>query len=206
MPLPVLLASASPRRRKLIELIGLAAIGMSSPHVDETMDTALSPEENVTRLALRKASALAPQCDSKTLIIAGDTTVVLDGSILNKPRDTDDAIRMLRLLSGNTHTVHTGIALLLSDSMESYSFVTSTQVTFRDLNEHEVAAYVRTGAPMDKAGSYGIQEDHGAVFVTRIEGDYYNVVGLPLCDLFVAIRRFAPDALRQNNSNPDNAE
>ena len=108
------------------------------------------------------------------------------------PIDPDDAVRMLKILSDNTHTVYTGIALVHSLSGESRTFVESTEVNFRAITDQEIARYVASGSPMDKSGSYGIQDDHGAVFINRIEGDYYNVVGLPLCATYLQLQDFAP--------------
>ena len=122
-----------------------------------------------------------------------NTTVVVDGTVLNKPADAAEARAMLQQLSGQTHSVFTGVALTDSASLTTHSFVEETRVTFRDLTGSEIDAYVATGAPLDKAGAYGIQEDFGAVFVSRIEGDYYTVVGLPISRLYLELRAFAPD-------------
>lgn len=188
------LASASPRRAQLVKLLGIKDIVISPAHVDETHDGNLAPAEYVEQLALDKAKALLPKLSSSEqgIIIGADTTVVLENAILGKPVDADDAKAMLRRLSGNTHIVYTGVALIDSATGKEHSFVEKTSVTFREISDEEIASYVASGSPMDKAGSYGIQEDHGAVFVSRIEGDYYNVVGLPLCSLYLALRDFAP--------------
>ncbi len=188
------LASASPRRAQLIKLLGAKHVIISPTHVDETHDGNLPPAEYVEQLALDKARALLPKLpeNEQGIIIGADTTVVLENAILGKPNDSDDAKAMLRKLSGNTHIVYTGVALIDSTSGKEHSFVEKTSVTFRVLSDKDIADYVASGSPMDKAGSYGIQEDHGAVFVSRIEGDYYNVVGLPLCSLYLALRDFAP--------------
>jgi len=188
------LASASPRRAQLVKLLGIKDIVISPTHVDETHDGNLAPAEYVEQLALDKAKALIPKLseNEQAIIIGADTTVVLENAILGKPNDADDAKAMLRRLSGNTHIVYTGVAIVNSTSRKEYSFVEKTFVTFRELSDKEIADYVASGSPMDKAGSYGIQEDHGAVFVSRIEGDYYNVVGLPLCSLYLALHDFAP--------------
>lgn len=188
------LASASPRRAQLVRLLGIKDIIISPTHVDETYDSKLAPAEYVEQLALEKAKALLPKLseNEQGIIIGADTTVVLENAILGKPNDANDAKAMLRRLSGNTHIVYTGVAIVDSISGKEHSFVEKTFVTFRELSDKEIADYVASGSPMDKAGAYGIQEDHGAVFVSRIEGDYYNVVGLPLCSLYLALRDFAP--------------
>ena len=188
------LASASPRRAQLIKLLGAKHVIISPTHVDETHDGNLAPAEYVEQLALDKAKALIPKLseNQQGIIIGADTTVVLQNAILGKPNDADDAKAMLRRLSGNSHIVYTGVALVNSATGKEHSFVEKTFVTFRELSDKEIVDYVISGSPMDKAGSYGIQEDHGAVFVSRIEGDYYNVVGLPLCSLYLALRDFAP--------------
>lgn len=188
------LASASPRRAQLIKLLGAKHVIISPTHVDETHDGNLAPAEYVEQLALDKAKALLPKLSSSEqgIIIGADTTVVLENAILGKPIDADDAKAMLRRLSGNTHIVYTGVALVDSATGKEHSFVEKTSVTFREISDEEIASYVASGSPMDKAGSYGIQEDHGAVFVSRIDGDYYNVVGLPLCSLYLALHDFAP--------------
>lgn len=188
------LASASPRRAQLIKLLGAKHVVISPTDVDETHDGKLGPAEYVEQLALDKARALLPKLsgNEEAVIIGADTTVVLENAILGKPNDADDAKAMLRRLSGNTHIVYTGVAIIDSVSGKEHSFVEKTFVTFRELTDKEIADYVASGSPMDKAGSYGIQDDHGAVFVSRIEGDYYNVVGLPLCSLYLAVRDFAP--------------
>lgn len=164
---------------------------MRASGIDEAMDAERSPSENVRLLALHKARHVAEQCNDG-VVLGADTTVVVGGTILEKPIDEEDAFRMLRMLSGETHTVYTGVALVDARTKKEESFVEATDVTFRDLADDEIRAYIASGSPMDKAGAYGIQEDFGAVFVRRIDGDYYNVVGLPLCRLFVTMKQFAP--------------
>lgn len=190
------LASASPRRAHLVRLLNVRKIVVMPTHIDEIHDGKLKPADYVLRLASDKAEALLKKrtpTDDEGVIVGADTIVVLDGHLLEKPTDEADAGRMLRLLSGNTHIVYTGVALIDTRTKESRTFVESTKVTFRELSDEEIASYVASGSPMDKAGAYGIQEDHGAVFVSRIEGDYYNVVGLPLCSLYLQLRDIAPD-------------
>jgi len=190
----LLLASQSPRRASLVRLLGVGAIGIFPPDLDEAMDRSLTPAENVERLALHKARAIAEEMSGMDAIVLGaDTTVTIGGIILEKPLDAADAERMLLLLSGNIHTVYTGVALIDILTKQELSFVEETKVTFRQLSIDEIRDYIATGSPMDKAGAYGIQEDFGAVFVSRIEGDYYNVVGLPLCRLYIELKKFAPN-------------
>lgn len=157
----------------------------------------LSPAENVQRLAFDKATYIARglKDDSTGVVLGADTTVVLDGQMLEKPADEFDAERMLSLLSGRTHTVYTGVSLVPLDDRAAVTFVESTEVTFRHISNYEIRAYIATGSPMDKAGAYGIQEDHGAVFVKRIVGDYYNVVGLPICAVYEHLAAIAPELL-----------
>jgi len=165
-------------------------------NLHEAMDRNASPDENVQRLAIHKARHIAEQLRGKDAVVLGaDTTVAIGNDVLEKPLDATDAERMLQRLSGRTHTVYTGVALFDIKSGEQTSFVESTDVTFRNLQLEEIRAYIATGSPMDKAGAYGIQEDFGAVFVRHIDGDYYNVVGLPVCRLYVTLKQFAPDLL-----------
>lgn len=183
---PVVLASRSPRRQALLSQIGLTVRVIVSD-VPEDLDPALTPEANAEALACLKARHVARDI-TDGIVIGADTIVVLDHHVLGKPVDAADAERMLMLLSGRTHTVFTGFALVHQPSGRIISGVEATQVTFRTLPLEEVRAYVRGGSPMDKAGSYGIQDDYGAVFVTRIEGCYYNVVGLPLARVYEAMK------------------
>ncbi len=193
------LASESPRRASLVKLLGVKRIIIRPARLDEMMDAAMSPSENVERLALHKARRVALELDDEHGVVLGaDTTVWIDGNMLEKPIDALDAERMLLQLSGATHTVYTGVALYDMDTKRELSFVEATDVTFRKLTSEEIQDYIATGSPMDKAGAYGIQEDFGAVFVKCIEGDYYNVVGLPLCSLYMALKSFAPDLFNEN--------
>lgn len=188
------LASASPRRASLIRLLGISRVEIRPAGIDELMDPEKNPAENVERLALHKARHVAQTMIGESGVVVGaDTTVAIGGHVLEKPLDAEDAKRMLSILSGETHTVYTGVALVDLDSNKELSFVEATDVTFRPLSLDEIRSYIASGSPMDKAGAYGIQEDFGAVFVRRIEGDYYNVVGLPLCRLYLALREFAAD-------------
>jgi septum formation protein len=185
---PLILASRSPRRLALLRQIGLDVV-VSPCDTPEIVDQSMTPEQNAESLAVLKARCAAGTVSDGTLLGA-DTIVVIDGEMLGKPSDEGDAVRMLTLLSGRTHTVCTGFALLERPSGRLVSGVESTRVTFRNLPSEEISEYVRGGSPMDKAGAYGIQDDYGAVFVTRIEGCYYNVVGLPLARVYTELMRF----------------
>jgi septum formation protein len=185
---PIILASQSPRRIHLLRQIGWNPAVMPCD-VPEEFDPARTPPENAKDLALKKAECVARRI-KEGVIIGADTIVVLNGEMLGKPVDAEDAVRMLQTLGGKTHTVYTGIALLDAESGRKMVDVEATQVTFRDIPEEEIREYVTGGSPMDKAGAYGIQDDYGAVFVTRIEGCYYNVVGLPLAMLHSRMKEF----------------
>ena len=183
----LILASQSPRRK---ELLGLFHIPFSVcvADVDEVMDPRLPPEQEVARVSFLKADAI---CRNKEdVVIAADTIVVCDGRILGKPHSADEAKQMLRLLSGRTHQVMTGVTVLHGSDLQSHTEV--TDVCFRTLTDPQIEAYVATGEPMDKAGSYGIQGG-AAPFVERISGDYYNVVGLPVCRLQQMLEKSAPE-------------
>ncbi len=190
----LILASQSPRRASLVRLLGVNDVVIQPANLHEAMEPDMSPAENVERLALHKARHIAElRAGEHGILLGADTTVVIAGDVLEKPLDTQDAERMLIKLSGETHTVYTGVALFDIETKRETSFVEATDVTFRPLSIEEIRDYVATGSPMDKAGAYGIQEDFGAVFVSRIEGDYYNVVGLPLSRLYVTLKQFAED-------------
>lgn len=173
MSVRVILASASPRRRELLTLIGLAH-DVRPSDVDESLIAGETPRAYADRLARAKAHAAAA---TDAVSIGSDTIVVVDGDVLGKPRDAADAARMLRRLSGRSHLVMTAIALVYADRV--VSDVVQVGVTFRALHDEEIAAYVGTGEPMDKAGAYGIQ-GYGATIVDRVDGDYFAVMGLPL--------------------------
>jgi MAF protein len=174
----VVLASASPRRRDLLDLIGIRHT-VSPADVDESLRLGELPEAYVERLAREKAETLAAT-NAGSLIIGADTTVVIDDVVLAKPQDTGDAERMLGMLSGRSHTVLTAVAVNYQG--KTVSAVEIVDVTFRPLGEEEIRNYVATGEPMDKAGSYGIQ-GYGATIVRRIDGDYFAVMGLSLVKL-----------------------
>ena len=169
----VVLASQSPRRRELLTLIGIAH-EVRPANIDESYLPGEIPRAHVERLARGKAAAIA---SSDAVTIGSDTIVVVDGDVLGKPRDEEDAARMLRRLSGRSHVVMTGVAVDWNGRLESA--VEEVGVTFRRLDEREIAGYIATREPMDKAGAYGIQ-GFGATIVDRVDGDYFAVMGLPL--------------------------
>ena len=174
----IILASQSPRRRQLLAQTGLTDFEILVPQADESYDPAVSPEEIVASICRKKGQAAqALLNDPGAVIIAADTMVFLDDLRLGKPRDEADAFAMLSALSGRTHHVCTGVTVCQGARTATRS--ETTAVTFRPLLEREIRAYVRTGDPMDKAGAYGVQ-GRAALFVSGIEGDYFNVMGLPL--------------------------
>lgn len=179
----VVLASGSPRRHELLNLIGIAH-EVRPANIDETMRPRETPRRHAERLAREKASAVAKR-DPDLITIGADTIVVVNRKVLGKPRDTDDAARMLRLLSGREHMVTTAVAV--SRGKKLRSAVEEVRVRFRRLREDEIEAYIATGEPMDKAGAYGIQ-GFGATIVERIEGDYFSVMGLPVVRLVGLLR------------------
>jgi len=173
----LILASSSPRRRELLTQAGFS-FTVHPAHINEDIHPGEDPTAYVTRLAREKAQKVFEELsDAEAVVLGADTTVVLDGEILGKPVDADDAKRMLAALSGRTHTVITGVAVVSAAHMEVAAEVTG--VKFRVLSVDEIAAYVASGHPMDKAGAYGIQ-GLAAKWIPRIEGCYFNVVGLPL--------------------------
>ena len=184
MSIPVILASASPRRRELLTLIGI-------PHevrpadIDETLFPGESPVGHSERLARGKAHAIAARAGD-AVVIAADTIVVVDGDILGKPRDVAHAAEMLRRLRGRQHTVFTAVAV--AGGAQTESAVESVEVVFRALTDEEISAYIATGEPMDKAGAYGIQ-GYGATIVERVEGDYFSVMGLGMRRLVALLER-----------------
>lgn len=184
----IILASGSPRRQALLKKI-FPEFRVSVPGADETMDPAQPPEKEVEKVSRRKALAVARGKDD--LVIAADTIVVCGGVILGKPGTRERAEEMLRLLSGRTHQVMTGCTFLRGGNIHSFTEV--THVRFRKLSEEEISRYAATGEPLDKAGAYAIQGGAGA-FVEGIEGDYDNVVGLPLYRVREGVRAVAPEA------------
>jgi septum formation protein len=177
----LILASASPRRAEILRDAGYHFTVLSSA-IDETPYPEESPEDLVRRLAQTKADLAAARAVGPAIVIAADTEVVLDGHVFGKPRSSEDARRMLEKLSGRTHTVLTGVALVRLPNLERLSFVESTLVEFASLSDEEIRRYLSTGEPHDKAGGYAIQ-GYAARYIPRIEGCYFNVVGLPLARL-----------------------
>lgn len=176
-----ILASQSPRRREILSEAGVIHTVIPSD-ADENISTALPPEKYVMELALLKGAAVAKNAKKDDIIISADTIVVLNGEIMGKPADFEDALKMLMKLSGNWHSVLTGYSVISGkDGAASVKFE-ETRVKFREITEKEALRYIRSGECMDKAGSYGIQ-GKGRLLVERIDGDYFNVVGLPICAL-----------------------
>ena len=185
----IILASQSPRRKELMGLFHIP-FTIQVPDVDETMDPNAPAQEQVALVSRRKAEAVKRSADD--VVIAADTIVVCDGQILGKPRDEADAFRMLQLLSGRDHQVMTGCTILRDEICETFTEV--TDLHFRPLRRSEIDRYVASGEPMDKAGSYGIQGG-AALFCERMVGDYYNVMGLPVCRLGETLRKMVPGIL-----------
>lgn len=194
LQVPFVLASQSPRRRLLLQQLGLTFT--VQPHRDdEVWPDGLPPSVAVETLAIQKAAPVAA-LNPEALTLGADTIVVLEEEVLGKPRDATEAHAMLRRLSGATHIVYTGIALAHPASGRQVATHEATTVTFAALREEEIQAYVASGSPLDKAGAYGIQDDHGALFVRRIDGDYYTVVGLPLHRLYHTLQTEFGDLLK----------
>lgn len=183
----LILASASPRRQELLKVFG-CPFTVRAADIDETMDPDKAPFDEVARVSRQKAQAIAAGQDD--VIIAADTIVVCCGKVLGKPRDAEDARRMLSLLSGRDHQVMTGCTVIRGS--RAVTFTEVTDLHFRPLLPQEIRRYILTGEPMDKAGAYGIQGG-AALFCQRMEGDYYNVMGLPLCRLGQVLRDMAPE-------------
>ncbi len=195
---PLVLASRSPRRLHLLRQIGFEPVVVPCD-IPEDFLADQSPAENAVRLAVEKAKTVA-RSTANGCVIGADTIVSIDGLMLGKPVDPDEAASMLMRLSGRTHLVHTGFALVDCPSGASLSGVEETVVHFRELPEGEIREYVSGGSPMDKAGAYGIQDDYGAVFVTSVEGCYYNVVGLPLSALYTSLVRMGIVSIPEKES------
>lgn len=183
----VILASNSPRRKELLGGLGIGYEVKTMPDIDESYPDGLSMEEVPVYIARSKADAYRPLMQPDELIITADTIVWLDGVVMGKPKDEEEACDMLRRLSGQTHQVVTGVCLTTIDRQQS--FATVTDVTFDRLTEEEITHYVSRYQPMDKAGAYGIQEWIGYVGVRSIKGSYFNVVGLPVQRLYQELKR-----------------
>ncbi len=181
----IILASASPRRSELLTRMGLEFEVRTAEH-DETMDLTADPSDEVAKISKRKAMAVYPYCHADDVIIAADTIVVCDGLVMGKPRSESDAFSMLRRLSGRNHEVMSGLCVMKGDYVETTTVTTTLR--FAHLSDEEIRAYIATGEPMDKAGAYAIQ-GLAAMFAVGIDGDYYNVVGLPVCTLAKILRK-----------------
>lgn len=180
----IILASGSPRRKELLSHFPFS-FTVQVTQTDEDMDETKAPAREVARISRKKAeAALREKTD---IVIAADTIVVCDGKVLGKPRDEEDAFRMLSMLSGRSHQVMTGVTVLQGE--KCHSFTEITHVYFRRLGKKEILSYIRSGDPMDKAGAYGIQSG-ASIFVEKLVGDYYNVVGLPVCHLYEVLKDF----------------
>jgi septum formation protein len=184
----IYLCSNSPRRRELLTQLQVPFEVMTSKDVDEVYPDNLSVEKIPEYLANLKANAYVEDIETDTLLITADTVVISDGIILGKPKDSDDAKVMLRALSGKTHKVITGVAIVTKEKRVSFSV--ATDVTFAEITDEEIAYYVEKFRPMDKAGAYGIQEWIGCVAVEGIYGSFYNVMGLPVQRLYRELKQF----------------
>lgn len=186
----ILLASNSPRRRELLGLIVPSFQIAQSRDINEVYPSDLPPEKVPEYLSKLKADAYNDLLKSDELIITADTVVILDDKILGKPKDDREAIAMLKALQSNTHTVVTGVTLRSLEGKKSDTFAVKTQVTFGALTDNEIEEYVERYSPLDKAGSYGIQEWLGAAAIVGINGCFYNVMGLPLHELYTHLKSF----------------
>ena len=184
----VILASGSPRRRELMAGLGVNYEVRILPDVDESYPDTLQGEEIPLYIAKEKADAYIPMMQPDELIITADTIVWLDGEVLGKPRDREDALQMLRTMSGRTHEVFTGVCITTTDWQRS--FTAQTEVRFATLSEDEIIYYVDNFKPMDKAGAYGVQEWIGFIGVENISGSYYNIMGLPVQKLYRELLNF----------------
>jgi septum formation protein len=183
----IILASKSPRRTELMRMAGFE-FEVRSKDVPEIHPENTRPEDIPLYLARKKASALIPEMTDNELVIGADTIVILDGKIYEKPADREDAIQMISELCGHTHTVVTGV--FISDKTKEVAFSETTKVTFNNLTQEEIAYYVDNYKPYDKAGAYACQEWIGAVAIRRFDGDYFNVVGLPINRVYEELKKF----------------
>ena len=186
----IVLASGSPRRQELLQKIGITDFTVRVPDADESYDPAMSPEEIVCHISRKKSLALDSAEDE--IVITADTMVFLDDRRLGKPKDEDDALQMLTALQGRAHTVCTGVTV--RQGQQILTRAAATDVYFRAATEDELRAYIRGGEPMDKAGSYGVQ-GQGSLLVERIDGDFFNVMGLPVVLLSRMLQQFGIDLL-----------
>ena len=182
----IILASGSPRRKELLEMLEIRDFKIIPAKGEERLPAGAGPEETVKALSMQKAQEVSAFADSGDIVIAADTIVWFADRIFGKPHSEAEAKRMLSELSGNTHKVYTGVTVICGDTLISECEVSS--VHFRDISEAEIDRYIKTGEPMDKAGSYGAQ-GKGALFVKGIDGDFFNVMGLPLCRLDAMLKK-----------------
>ena len=187
----IILASQSPRRRELLERMGISDFEVIPAREEELATRTLTPDQLVEELSRRKCAEVA-SARPDDLVIAADTMVAVNNRVLGKPRNEDDAARMLTALSGKLHMVYTGVTV--SGGGRTLTEHEMTSVRFRPLTQADIVRYIATGEPMDKAGAYGIQ-GYGSVLVEGISGDYYNVMGLPVCRLAKMLARFGVDTL-----------
>lgn len=183
----IVLASGSPRRHELLKMIGIENFKVVADTSDEPIIPEATPDEQVLILATKKAQNVSKKCDTEDIIIAADTLVYLEKTPMEKPKSREDAADMLRKLSGRKHTVYTGVVIKKGDSSEAT--VEKTDVYFREVSEDEIMAYVETGEPMDKAGAYAAQ-GKAAIFIERFDGDFFTVMGFPLCRLVLMLKKF----------------
>lgn len=188
----IVLASGSPRRQELLGRMGITDFTVRVPEVEESYPAGLSPEETVCYISREKSDAVRLLCDENELIITADTMVFLDDKRLGKPKDEAQALEMLTALAGRRHTVCTGVTVRRGNVILTRA--QSTDVYFRPATERELRAYIRTGEPMDKAGAYGVQ-GKGSLLVRRIDGDFFNVMGLPVEMLAEMLKTFEIDLL-----------
>ena len=187
----LILASQSPRRKELLGLFHIPFV-IRVADIDETMNPSLPAAEEVARVSKNKA--LAVPREQEDVVIAADTIVVCEGKVLGKPVNQEHAKQMLRLLSGRDHQVMTGVTVVKGEQIQTLTEI--TDIHFRELSDKEIDAYIATGEPMDKAGSYGIQGG-AALFAEKMVGDYYNVMGLPVCRLWQMLQQLAPEILER---------
>lgn len=190
----IILASQSPRRRELLERMGVAEFEVRPAQGEERVEPGLTPAQMVEQLSVQKAREIAVQ-EPEALVIAADTVVAVDETVLGKPHSRQEAVEMLTRLSGRSHTVYTGLTVCCGQ--RELTCHEETQVVFCKLTPEQIQAYVDTLEPMDKAGSYGIQ-GRGCVLVEGVRGDYYNVVGLPVCRLANMLRAFGVEPLARS--------
>ncbi len=190
----IILASQSPRRRKLLEQIGLKFEVVPS-NIDEDEKSINNPRRLVKNLAMEKAKIVSQKVKDG-IVIAADSVVVFNGEIIGKPKDDKDAFAILKKLSGNFHDVFTGLVVMDANNGKTLSDVVKSKVKFREIPDEEIMDYVKTGEPLDKAGGYGAQE-RAAVFLESVDGCFFNIVGLPIAKLVEMLKEFGVDVLKE---------